>query len=218
MQYHYNHFLALCLGLPGWVGTRKKHSPTHIYPDHQSSLISFLHLLWSLAFSLVNLRAWQSFCTTSVQVLFGLPLGLAPFTSYSIHFFTQSLSSFRNTCPYHRNLFCHNTEIMSSNPSLSQLFTWNSIFYLNVTHPSDHSHLSPLKCHLIFFSYRPGLTLIQHTTPHTTVVQSAPHYQLYILIGKQRYQLPEFIHPIQILASTAASASPSTLKMSKLIH
>jgi len=40
------------------------------------------------------------------QVLFGLPFGLAPSTSYSIHFFTQSLSSFRNTCPYHRSLFC----------------------------------------------------------------------------------------------------------------
>jgi len=31
--------------------------------------------------------------------------------------------------------------------SLSQVFT---IFYLNITHPSDHSHLCPLKCHLIF--------------------------------------------------------------------
>jgi len=38
---------------------------------------------------------------------------------HSIHFFTQSLSSFRNTCSYHRNLFCCSTEIMSSNPSLS---------------------------------------------------------------------------------------------------
>jgi len=28
-------------------------------------------------------------------------------------------SSFRSTCPYHRNLFCCSTEIMSSNPSLS---------------------------------------------------------------------------------------------------
>jgi len=27
--------------------------------------------------SMFNLHAWQSFCTTSVQVLFGLPLGLA---------------------------------------------------------------------------------------------------------------------------------------------
>ena len=33
----------------------------------------------------------------SLHVFFGLPLGLAPSTSYSIHFFTQSLSSFRNT-------------------------------------------------------------------------------------------------------------------------
>jgi len=46
------------------------------------------------------------------------PLRLAPSTSYSIHFFTQSLS-FYSTCPYHRNLFCCSTEIMSSNPSLS---------------------------------------------------------------------------------------------------
>jgi len=51
--------------------------------------------------------AWQSFSTISLQVFFGLPLGLAPSTSYSIHFFTQSLSSFSNTCPYHRNLFCN---------------------------------------------------------------------------------------------------------------
>ena len=52
-------------------------------------------------------------------MLFGLPLGLAPFTSYSIHFFTQSLSSFHSTCPYYCNLFCCSTEIISSNPSLS---------------------------------------------------------------------------------------------------
>jgi len=46
-------------------------------------------------------------------------LGLAPSTSYSIHLFTLSLSSFCITCPYHRNLFCCSTEIMSSNPSVS---------------------------------------------------------------------------------------------------
>ena len=52
-----------------------------------------------------------------------------PSTSYSIHFFTQSLSSFLSTCPYHRNLLCSSTEIISPNPSLSlKIFTWNSIF------------------------------------------------------------------------------------------
>jgi len=126
--YYYNHFTALwTLSGTIWVSQyQKKHTPTHTYRGHQSSLICFLHLLRSKASSLFNLRAWQSFSTVSVQVFFGLLLGLAPSALYSIHFFTQSLSSFRSTCPYHHNLFCCNTEIMSSNSSLSQPFVWNS--------------------------------------------------------------------------------------------
>ena len=82
-----------------WSGTtrvgqfQKKHSPTHTHPDHRASFISFLHLQWSMASSLFNLHAWQSSRTTSFQVFFGLPLGLEPSTSCSIHFFTQSSSS-----------------------------------------------------------------------------------------------------------------------------
>jgi len=49
----------------------------------------------------------------------GLPVGLAPSTSYSIHFFIQSLSYFCSTCPYRCNLFCCSTKLMSSNPSVS---------------------------------------------------------------------------------------------------
>ena len=98
---------------------QKKHSPTHTHPDHRTSFIIFLHLQRSMASSLFILRAWQSSRTTSLQVLFGLPLGLEPSTSYSIHFFTQSSSSFRCTCPYQRSLFCNNTNAMSSIPGLS---------------------------------------------------------------------------------------------------
>jgi len=94
----------------------------------------------STASSLFKLRAWQSFCTTSLHVLLCLPLGLEPSASYSIRLFTQSVSSFRNTCPYHRNLFCCSINIISFIPSLSL----NSVFHLNVTHPSDHSHLCSL--------------------------------------------------------------------------
>jgi len=65
---------------------QKKHLPTHTYRGHQSSVICFLHLLWSIASPQFDLRAWQSFCTACLQVHFGLPLGLASFTSYSIHF------------------------------------------------------------------------------------------------------------------------------------
>ena len=73
---------------------QKKHSPTH-HPDHHPIFISFFHLPRSIASSLFKLRAWQSFCTTSFHVVFGLSLGLEPSTSYSIHFFAQSVSSFR---------------------------------------------------------------------------------------------------------------------------
>ena len=59
----------------------KKHSPTHTHPDHRTSFIIF-HLQRSMASSLFILRAWQSSRTISLQVLFGLPLGLGPSTSY----------------------------------------------------------------------------------------------------------------------------------------
>jgi len=95
------------------------------------------------------------------QIFFGRPLGLAPSASYSIHFFTQSLSSFHSTCPNHHNLLCCSTEIMSSNPSLSL----NPLLgTLSATHPSNHSHLCQLKCQHIILSYRPGLTSMQHST------------------------------------------------------
>ena len=84
------------------------------HPDHHPIFIRFFHLLRSIASSLFKLHAWQCFCTTSLHVLFGLPLGLEPSTSYSMHFFTQSVSSFRNTCPYHHNPNQTATEICLS--------------------------------------------------------------------------------------------------------
>ena len=97
---------------------QKKHSPAHTHPGQRTSFITFLYLQRSTASSLFSLRACQSSRTTSFQVLFGLPLGLEPSTSYSMHFFTQS-SSFCSTCPYQRSLFCCNINAMSSTPSLS---------------------------------------------------------------------------------------------------
>jgi len=84
---------------------QKKHSPTHPCRGRQSSLICFIHLLWSIASSLFSLRAWQSFSTISFQVFFGTSW---PDTLY-----------FCSTCPYHHNLFCCSIKIMSSNPGLS---------------------------------------------------------------------------------------------------
>ena len=58
---------------------QKKHSRTH-HPDHHPTFNSFFHLVRSVASFPFNLRAWQSFCTTSLQDLFGLPLGQEPST------------------------------------------------------------------------------------------------------------------------------------------
>jgi len=182
MQTH-NRFTALWI-LSGttWVSWyQKKHSPTHTHRGHQSSFICFV------ASSLFNQHTWQSFSTISLQVFFGLPLGLAPSTSYSIHFFIQSLSSFHNTYPYHRNQFCCSTEIMPSNHSLS---------------------INPL-LGILSCSFTPFSSLPAEVPPQFPFLWARSHFHAtyyfahncctislwlsMILIGKQWYQLPEFI-------------------------
>ena len=122
-------------GLPGWSRIKGRtwiRGTSHTHPDHRTSFINFLHLLRSTASSLFSLRARLSCLTTSLQVLFGLPLDLGPSTSNSMHFFTQS-SSFHSTCPYQCSLFCCNTNAISSIPS----FSLSSLLgiYLSVTRP-----------------------------------------------------------------------------------
>jgi len=91
-----------------------------------------------------NLCAWQSFCTTSFQVSFGLPLCQAPCHSYSIRFFTQSLSSFRSTT----NGTCFVVVLRLSHLILvSQLLLGTLYPHLNATHPSDYTHPRLFKCH-----------------------------------------------------------------------
>jgi len=90
----HNHFMALRIfsGTTRVSWYQKKHFPlTPIMIISQSYLICFLQLLRSMASSLFNLHTWQSSSPISVQVFFCLPLGLAPSTSYSMQFFTQSL-------------------------------------------------------------------------------------------------------------------------------
>jgi len=77
--------------LPGWAGTRRN-THQHTHPDHRTSFINFLHLQRSIASSWFSLRAWQSSLTTSVRVLFGLPLGLGPDIDIALVFFSFQLS------------------------------------------------------------------------------------------------------------------------------
>ena len=108
---------GICPEQPGWAGTER-----NIHPLTLIVVINHPYLL-SPSTTIHGILPIQSTCSTvffhNLQVFFGLSLDLEPSTSYSIHFFTQPLSSFRSTCPYHYNLFCCSTEIMSSNPWLS---------------------------------------------------------------------------------------------------
>jgi len=194
---------------------QKKHSPTPTYCGHQWSLIWFLHLLQSMASSLFNLRAWQSFSTISVQVFFCLPLGLAPSTSYCIHFFTQSLSSFHSTCPYHCNLFCCTTKIMSSNPS----FSLNPLLGILSCSLTPHIHLTILiSAHwsATSFSFLTGqVSLSCNILLCTQLMYSLPLTVNYIsLLVSSGTNCLNLFHPIRILVFTPASASPSTFNMS----
>ena len=123
---------GVCPGQPGWAGTRRN---IHTHRGHQSSQSTY-----SIYYDRWHLRI-QSTCSTvsstiSLQVFFGLPLGLVPSTSYSIHFFTKSLSSFRNTSPYQCNLFCCSTEIMSAR-KIDNKYTHSQCWQLQV-HDADH--------------------------------------------------------------------------------
>ena len=97
----HNHLTAFGLRQPRVGQYQKKHSPTHTHPDHRTSFINFLHLLWSIASSVFSLRAWQSSLTTSLQVLFRLPLGLGPSTSYSMHILHPVIIFFSQHMPIH---------------------------------------------------------------------------------------------------------------------
>ena len=74
---------GICPGQPGWAGTRRNIHPLH---SSWSSIIPicFLYLVRHMASFVFNPCALQSFSTISLQVFFGLPLGLVPSTLYSI--------------------------------------------------------------------------------------------------------------------------------------
>ena len=140
----YTHTTILCLyafcpGQPVWAGPRR-----NIHP-----LTPIVVINRPISASSIYYNPWHPLCSITCLTVFfhnlspsflWSTLGLAPSTSYSIHFFTQSLSAFRNTCTYHHNLFRCSTEIMSSNASLS-LYPLLGILSCSFT---PHIHLTIL--------------------------------------------------------------------------
>jgi len=82
------HLTGLYPRRPGWTSTRRNILSliSYLCGYYTWSWIYFLHFLQSIASLLHICRVRQSFSLTSFQVFFGLPLGLTPSTSKSMHF------------------------------------------------------------------------------------------------------------------------------------
>ena len=137
-KYTHNRLTALCPGLPGWVvpthpGSpwqrgwyQKKHSSTDIHPECQTSFINFLHLLRH-SILLVQFTSLAVFSTASLQILFNWSTSWSGTLYFILHTYLHpSVIFFRNTCPYHHNLFfCSRlTEIMLSIPNPPSAHYW----------------------------------------------------------------------------------------------
>jgi len=72
------------------------------------NVINFLHLWKSTASSISNYRVKESFSTTSVQVFFGLPQGLTPFTWWRGEIKAENQ---RHTLTSDRNSQCYGAEL-----------------------------------------------------------------------------------------------------------
>ena len=85
----------------------------------------------------------MSFLTQSHQVFFGHPLCLIPSTSHVIQHLTQSLSSFRSTCPNHLILLFSIIKLTGSNNKSSLS---SSLCFLSVLRTEASI------CHCLFLS------------------------------------------------------------------
>jgi len=137
------------------------------YPGEPVPEETFAHPpSWSSSASSIYYNPQHPPCSNYVLLsLFAQPLSVSslvyllvwslPSTLYSIHFFTNQFLLFATHA--HTIVTCfavvyHLLIVFLLTPYLE--------LYLNTTHPSDHSHLCSLKCRLIFFPDRPGLTYV----------------------------------------------------------
>ena len=165
---------------------------THSHSSSSSIIpICFLHLLWSMASSLFNPHTWHSFSTISVQVFFGLPLGLAPFTSYSI---SSSNYCLHFTANAHTTATC-----FAVVPRLCHLIL-ASLSTLGILSCSFMPHIQLT----IFISAHWSATSFSFLMDQVSLLCNIPvllctqllynlSLTVNILIGKEWYKLPEFI-------------------------
>ena len=133
-----NHLTAVCPGQPGYAGTRRNIHPltpilVNVLP---LSLFSICNGPWHPLYSAYVL---DSPLEQPLSRSSGLPLGLEPSTSYSMHFFTQSSSSF--AAHAHTNAACSAAISMLCHLHLVSLSSLLGSLSFNLT---PHIHLTIL--------------------------------------------------------------------------
>ena len=153
---------------------QKKHSPTH-HPDHHPIFISFFHLPWSIASSLFTLPSWQSFCTTSFHVLFGLPLGLEPSTStLTRKFVSPNVKSSHEFVRQQTSICSHSFSLkVFGNRSVRLDRTWIRFSVKLVKSPSSSSSGRTAVCTIDISIWNPEMNCIKPKTTVRTVSDNA---------------------------------------------
>jgi len=143
----------------GWY--QKKHSPTHTHHDHLPPFTTIHSILCS--FYVLDNPLGQPLSRSSLV----FPLVLDPqlhnpyFSSPNHHHLFAAHAHTNAACSTAKPMLCHLYLVSLSAPYLGVCLL------VNATHPPDHSHLCSLKCHHVFFPYRPGLTSMQNAASHT---------------------------------------------------
>ena len=100
------------------------------------------------------ISSFMSLLTQLLHVFLGAPLSTTPITFILVHFFTQSFSSFRSTCPNHLNLpLC----ILFSTHSMPKRFKSSSLRFLSFLRIMGYKVRSACNLHL-----QPLLILLNH--------------------------------------------------------
>ena len=135
---------------------QKKHSPTH-HPHHQSSNLYLLlpsttiHSILLVQITCLAIFLHNLFpCPLVYLLVWSSPPHIPYISSLSQCLLFAAHAHTIATCFAVVSILYHLFLVFLSTPylELCLLPTWNSVFYLNITHPSDHSHLCSLKCQI----------------------------------------------------------------------
>ena len=111
----------------------------------------------SMASDGYKFNLFKSLSAHSFQVLLPRPLPTFPVTSYSAQRLTQSISSFRCTCPYQRNLFLVRQSTICC---LCQVGYITLLENLARTHSPHTRVFSPFQSVEVLLFHRPSLTAV----------------------------------------------------------